>query len=323
MSEIVLFEENVNESLSDDRLLMDDKDRFPYFFNYNQDDISLNDDDMNGIFKKNINSTDFKSDNNNIFLSPDNQLKKEKDMNKLKENEEKHMNDIKEESKLKYNKDGTLQKKRGRKKLNEEINEEDIIHKKTDTDNIIYKLKVNCLKCIRCILNALLMKNGFTFKFQKINGKIVKDTKRNSNLDFLNKKISEILKMERSGRYRPKNIQTNENIIEQIEFKKIRLENKPTNENIFELIELKKINEILEMRFIDFFQDIYMKKKSEEFETQFGVKCELLFLETTFDKDKTRNEEQKKIMSKLNDYGLIQYFEDIIPRKPKKKNLNE
>ncbi len=323
MSEMISFQDSVNDSLGDNIVSMDDERIFPYFFDNIQDDNSLKDDDMNGIFKKNIDSTDFKSDKNNIILSPDNQLKKEKDMNKLKENEEKHMNDNKEESELKYNKDGTLQKKRGRKKLNEEINEEDIIHKKTDTDNIIYKLKVNCLKCIRCILNALLMKNGFTFKFQKINGKIVKDTKRNSNLDFLNKKISEILKMERSGRYRPKNIQTNENIIEQIEFKKIRLENKPTNENIFELIELKKINEILEMRFIDFFQDIYMKKKSEEFETQFGVKCELLFLETTFDKDKTKNEEQKKIMSELNDYGLIQYFEDIIPRKPKKKNNNE
>ncbi len=63
---------------------MDDKDIFPYFFNYNQDDMSLNDDDMNGILKKNINSTDFKSDN--IILSPENQLKKEKDVNKLKEN---------------------------------------------------------------------------------------------------------------------------------------------------------------------------------------------------------------------------------------------
>ena len=216
------------------------------------------------------------------------------------------MNDIKEESELKYNKDGTLQKKRGRKELNEKVNEKDIIHKKTDKDNIIYKLQVNCLKCIRCILNSLLLKNDFTFKFQKIKAAIVKDGKKESNLDFLNKKISEILKMERSGRYRRKNIQSNENIIE--------------------LIELNKINEIikiLEMPFIDFFQDIYMKKNSKELETEFGVKCEFLFLETTFDKDKTKNEEQKKIMSELNKYGLIQYFEKIIPRNPKKKNINE
>ena len=303
MSEMILFEESENDSLFYS-LSMDDERIFSYFFDDNQDNYSLNNDDMNGIFKKNIDSTDFKSDN--IILIPDNQLKKEKDINKLKENEEKHMNDIKEESELKYNKDGTLQKKRGRKKLNEKVNEEDIIHKKTDKDNIIYKLQVNCLKCIRCILNSLLLKNDFTFKFQKIKAAIVKDTKRNSNLDFLNKKISEILKMERSGRYRRKNIQSNENIIE--------------------LIELNKINEIikiLEMPFIDFFQDIYMKKNSKELETEFGVKCEFLFLETTFDKDKTKNEEQKKIMSELNKYGLIQYFEKIIPRNPKKKNINE
>ena len=146
MSEMISFQDSVNDSLYNDRLLMDDKLFFSCFFDNIQDDNSLKDDDMNGIFKKNIDSTDFKSDKNNIILSPDNQLKKEKDMNKLKENEEKHMNDIKEESELKYNKDGTLQKKRGRKKLNEEVNEEDIIHKKTDKDNIIYKLKVNCLK---------------------------------------------------------------------------------------------------------------------------------------------------------------------------------
>ena len=306
MSEMISFQESVNEFLNNDIVSMDDERIFSYFFDDNQDNYSLNNDDMNGIFKKNIDSTDFKSDNNNIILSLDKQLKKEKDMNKVKENEEKHMNDIKEESELKYNKDGTLQKKRGRKKLNEKVNEEDIIHKKTDTDNIIYKLKVNCLKCIRCILNALLLKNDFTFKFQKIKAAIVKDGKRNSNLVFLKKKISKILKMERSGRYRRKNIQSNENIIK--------------------LIELNKINEIikiLEMPFIDFFQDIYMKKSSEELETQFGVKCEFLFLETTFDKDKTKNEEQKKIMSELNKYGLIQYFEKIIPRNPKKKNINE
>ena len=301
MSEMISFQDSVNDFLNNDIVSMDDERIFSYFFDNIQDDNSLKDDDMNGIFKKNIDSTDDKSDKNNIILSPDNQFKKEKDINK-KENEEKHMNDIKEESELKYNKDGTLQKKRGRKKLNEEVNEEDIIHKKTDTDNIIYKLKVNCLKCIRCILNSLLLKNDFTFKFQKIKAAIVKDGKRNSNLVFLKKKISKILKMERSGRYRRKNIQTNENIIE--------------------LIELNKINEIikiLDMRFIDFFQDIYMKKSSEELETQFGVKCEFLFLETTFDKDKTKNEEQKKIMSELNKGGLIQYFEKITPRKPKKK----
>ena len=301
---MISFQESVNEFLNNDIVSMDDERIFSYFFDDNQDNYSLNNDDMNGIFKKNIDSTDFKSDNNNIILSLDKQLKKEKDMNKVKENEEKHMNDNKKENKLKYNKDGTLQKKRGRKELNEKVNEEDIIHKKTDTDNIIYKLKVNCLKCIRCILDALLLKNDFTFKFQKIKAAIVKDGKRNSNLVFLKKKISKILKMERSGRYRRKNIQTNENIIE--------------------LIELNKINEIikiLDMRFIDFFQDIYMKKSSEELETQFGVKCEFLFLETTFDKDKTKNEEQKKIMSELNKGGLIQYFEKITPRKPKKKIL--
>ena len=81
---MISFEESENESLYYDWLLMDDKDIFPYFFNYNQDDMSLNDDDMNGILKKNINSSDFKSDN--IILSPENQLKKEKDVNKLKEN---------------------------------------------------------------------------------------------------------------------------------------------------------------------------------------------------------------------------------------------
>ena len=303
MSEMISFQDSVNDFLNNDIVSMDDERIFSYFFDNIQDDNSLKDDDMNGIFKKNIDSTDYKSDKNNIILSPDNQLKKEKDMmNKLKENEEKHMNDIKEESELKYNKDGTLQKKRGRKKLNEKVNEEDIIHKKTDTDNIIYKLKVNCLKCIRCILNALLLKNDFTFKFQKIKAAIVKDGKKDSNLDFLNKKISEILKKERSGRYRRKNIQTNENIIE--------------------LIELNKINEIikiLEMRFIDFFQDIYMKKNSEELEIQFGVKCKFLFLETTFDKDKTKNEEQKKIMSELKENGLIQYFEKIYQEIQKKK----
>ena len=115
MDAMISFQESVNEFLNNDIVSMDDERIFSYFFDNIQDDNSLKDDDMNGIFKKNIDSTDYKSDKNNIILSPDNQLKKEKDINK-KENEEKHMNDIKEESELKYNKDGTLQKKRGRKK---------------------------------------------------------------------------------------------------------------------------------------------------------------------------------------------------------------
>ena len=285
MDAMISFEDSVNDSLNNDSESMDTC-IMNYFLFETKPENSF-DIDMS-IFKKNIDSTDDNSDNNNIISIPDNQFKKEKDINK-KENEEKHMNDIKEESELKYNKDGTLQKKRGRKKLNEEVNEEDIIHKKTDKDNIIYKLKVNCLKCILCILNALLIKNGIPFKFQNILGAILKDGKRDSNLDFLIKKISEILKMERSGRYRREDLQSNENIIK--------------------LIELKKINEIikiLEMRFIDFFQDIYMKKSSEELEIEYGVKCDFLFLETTFDKDKTKNEEQHKIMSELNKYDLIQ-----------------
>ena len=110
--------------------------------------------------------------------------------------------------------------------------------------------------------------------------------------------------MERSGRYRREDLQSNENIIEQIKLK-----------------EIDKIIEVLDMRFIDFFQKIYMKKNSEELETKFGVKCKFLFLETTFDRDKTKNEEQKKIMSKLNKDGLIKYFKKIIPRKPKNKKL--
>ena len=193
MDAMISFEDSVNDSLNNDSESMDTC--IMNYFLFETKPLNSFDVDIS-IYKKNIDSTDDKSDKNNIILSPDNQFKKEKDINK-KENEEKHMNDIKEESELKYNKDGTLQKKRGRKKLNEEVNEEDIIHKKTDTDNIIYKLKVNCLKCIRCILNTLLIKNDFTFKFQKIKAAIVKDGKRNSNLVFLKKKISKILKMER------------------------------------------------------------------------------------------------------------------------------
>ena len=123
----------------------------------------------------------------------------------------------------------------------------------------------------------IFIKNEFTFKFQKIKGSIVKDGKKESNLVFLKKKISEILKMERSGRYRREDLQSNENIIEQIKLK-----------------EIDKIIEVLDMRFIDFFQKIYMKKNSEELETKFGVKCKFLFLETTFDRDKTKKMKNRK-----------------------------
>ena len=49
------------------------------------------------------------------------------------------------------------------------------------------------------------------------------------------------------------------------------------------------------------------------------MKCGFLFLETTFDIDKAKNKQMKKIMSDLNEFGMIQYFNNITPRKSKKK----
>ena len=186
---------------------------------------------------------------------------------------------------IKIKKNQLLERKRGRRKLNDLNNENDIIHKKSDEDNVIYKLKVTSLKCILSLLNELIKKKiKIKRKLMGINGNYLKDGKKLTNIDFFSSTIRDILLLEKSKR-----------------FKNHKLE----NIDIIKKVEKNyKIKNILSMKFIDFVENIFMELRSNKFEKIFGVKNIYLFKEMIFDN------EQKEKMEQLVNYGIIKYFKE-------------
>ena len=150
------------------------------------------------------------------------------------------------------------------------------------------------MKCIYDILlNKINKKSSKRVKLNKIVGYLLKEGKRNYNLDFFQKTIREILLMEKSKRHKSNKI--------------------PDNKNTIELYE-SDIKDILDMIYFDFVQDIFMKLSKEELKERYGVISEHLF------KIIELNEQQKKTMMDLTEMGILEYYKNIKPRKRTIKN---
>ncbi len=196
---------------------------------------------------------------------------------------------------------GNIMKKRGRKKK-DEYNDNNILHSKYDNDNIIYKLKVNCMRNILFLLNDLILQKFHqpTLKLQKIDGGLIKDGKKISNLIFFQSKIKDILLMKRTRKIKKKRVIENKEVIKKIEDDKDEL-----------------LNEILNYEFNNYLQSIYIRLNNEEFKQKFKVKSNYLFVNLTID------EKQKKIMKKIVENDLINYYNNIQERRTKKnKKIN-
>ena len=129
-----------------------------------------------------------------------------------------------------------LKKKRGR---TPKVVDSSKIHDKFSKDNMVYKLKTQSLSSIVNFINLFLQKKKIKRKLFKIDGKLLKQTKKEFNIDFFQMKIKDILTMKRTT--------------------KIKI-NKPSNKSIIKRIENnKKIKTILNMSLIDYINNIYMK----------------------------------------------------------------
>ena len=65
-------------------------------------------------------------------------------------------------------------------------------HHKLSYDNCIYKIKNKCFNCIFLTLNSLIKKENPNEQIKIIDGNIFKNGIKILNLDFLEKKISDI-----------------------------------------------------------------------------------------------------------------------------------
>lgn len=264
------------------------KDEIDERFMYNFDDY------FDNRFKMEL----FKEKNENISTKVKEKflIMKDKINNKLEEkNMNNNMNIIENKNNNdKKNNEVSLKRKRGRRPLYDKKSKKNIIHKKSAEDNVIYKLKTNCFKCILTFLNAIMKKKKIKGKLSRIEGKFLKDGKKLYNLTFFQKKIKDILLLKKCQRYTLK-----------------RIEN---DEIIYQLEKINKIKEILDMTFLSFIENIFMKLTSLKFEKNYGVKNKFLFRELKLEKL------QKKTMEKLvNQIGIINYFNSKTERYPKSK----
>ena len=194
-------------------------------------------------------------------------------------------------------------KKRGRKKRDNKDNDNKIIHSKYDNDNIIYKLKVNCMRNILYLINDLIWEKyqNPKLKLQKISGRLIRDGKKKKNLQFFNSTIKDILLMERTRKIKNKEVIKNQDIIQKIE--------KDNNEDELLIV-------ILNYTFIDYLNKIYICINEEDFQNIFKVKSNYLFVNLEID------EKQKEKMKSIVENDIIKYYENIHERNRKKKNKN-
>ena len=186
------FEEETNFEFT----LFQNKELFPSFSNindYNLDEsiysTEENTEILNNIFLDNKSE---ESDDKSVFQFNRNNNNKDEDENSWDKNEIiQNLNDeqifpLEENNQI-------LKKKRGRKKIGEKRG--NINHSNYDNDNIIYKMKVQSMKCINELITNISEKNNIKIKLNKIEGSILKDGKKSSNINLLEKSIKDILLM--------------------------------------------------------------------------------------------------------------------------------
>jgi len=282
------FNEEYNNQLL---LFLQNNELLSYILNkddYNIDPIYSTNENTE-MFDNNILQNKFEElDEKSVFPSNINIVINVKDENSCNKNVT--IQNLNNEEQIEENKE-ILKKKRGRKKLGEK--RDDIIHSNYDNDNIIYKIKVQSMKCIYELIINISKKNNIKIKLNKIEGNILKDGKKSSNLNLFQKSIKDILLMNKSKKYikNPENIE----IIEKIKHITI-------------------IQDILKMKFIDFVEKVFMDCNLSDFIDFYGVKSSYLFNEIEL------SENQRKTMKNLREIGILNYFNKIKGRKRNKKD---
>jgi hypothetical protein len=284
-----IFNEEHNNQLP---LFLQNNELFSYILNkddYNIDEPIYSTNENTEMFDNNILQNIFeKLDEKSVFPSNINIVINVKDKNSYNNNVT--IQNLNNEEQIEKNKE-ILKKKRGRKKLGEK--RDDIIHSNYDNDNIIYKIKVQSMKCIYELIINISKKNNIKIKLNKIEGNILKDGKKSSNLNLFQKSIKDILLMNKSTRYikNPENIE----IIEKIKHITI-------------------IQDILKMKFIDFVEKVFMDCNLSDFIDFYGVKSSYLFNEIEL------SENQRNTMKNLREIGILNYFNKIKGRRRNKKD---
>lgn len=239
-------------SFSESNIYLESENEFAYIF-HNQDESeqSITFDHLNQVpFQNSFEQEQF-------FIPPNENVKEEENddsrffisKNKSKEitpNEEIHSeikrvlfktskkNDISE--KLLQNKT-----KRGRK-TEPEGKPAMKIHEKTDIDNIITVAQISYINFIVDLLNDLLKQIGIQNKFIRISHKVKKNVKISNFENLKTKKLSDILLLEISPKFRSYDKDHNKKLLESIQ-------------------DMEEIKDILNENYLTFFKEVYYKSE--------------------------------------------------------------
>lgn len=239
-------------SFSESNIYLESENEFAYIF-HNQDESeqSITFDHLNQVpFQNSFEQEQF-------FIPPNENVKEEENddsrffisKNKSKEitpNEEIHSeikrvlfktskkNDISE--KLLQNKT-----KRGRK-TEPEGKPAMKIHEKTDIDNIITVAQISYINFIVDLFNDLLKQIGIQNKFIRISHKVKKNVKISNFENLKTKKLSDILLLEISPKFRSYDKDHNKKLLESIQ-------------------DMEEIKDILNENYLTFFKEVYYKSE--------------------------------------------------------------
>ena len=226
-------------SFSESNIYLESENEFAYIF-HNQDESEQNSFEQEQFFiPPNENVYEEEEDDSRYFISK----------NKSKEitpNEEIHSeikrvlfktskkNDISE--KLLQNKT-----KRGRK-TEPEGKPAMKIHEKTDIDNIITVAQISYINFIVDLFNDLLKQIGIQNKFIRISHKVKKNVKISNFENLKTKKLSDILLLEISPKFRSYDKDHNKKLLEAIQ-------------------DMEEIKDILNENYLTFFKEVYYKSE--------------------------------------------------------------
>ena len=116
------------------------------------------------------------------------------------------------------------------------------IHEKTDIDNIITVVQISYINFIVDLLNHLLRLIGIQNKFIRISHKIKKNVKISNFENLKTKKLSDILLLEISPKFRSYDKDHNKKLLEAIQ-------------------DMEEIKDILNENYLTFFKEVYYKSE--------------------------------------------------------------
>ena len=239
-------------SFSESNIYLESENEFAYIFhNQNESEQSITFDSLNQVPFQNAFEQEqfFIPPNENVYEEEEDDSRYFISKNKSKEitpNEEIHSeikrvlfktskkNDISE--KLLQNKT-----KRGRK-TEPEGKPAMKIHEKTDIDNIITVAQISYINFIVDLLNDLLKQIGIQDKFIRISHKVKKNVKISNFENLKTKKLSDILLLEISPKFRSYDKDHNKKLLEAIQ-------------------DMEEIKDILNENYLTFFKEVYYKSE--------------------------------------------------------------